>query len=158
MNAWFTAGEFSWALGAIESNVFGTGAHAGAVYRSLPDRNALQLSLGLQRIRGTRWEVAGYYDRLSDGNVGVWAVGRPFRAFADRTGFLLDGQTGNQRILLFRDGDSSETYRRRAFVQRGEIAYAPWAGSGGFLRLVWPGRSSTKTTSCGARLNRSRIR
>ena len=135
MNAWFTAGEFSWALGAIENNLFGTGAHAGAVYRSLPDRNALQLSLGLQRISGTRWEVAGFYDRLSDGKVGAWTVGRPFRAFADRNGFLFAGEAGDQRILQFRSGDSSETYRRNLFVQRGEIAYAPWAGSGGFFRL-----------------------
>jgi hypothetical protein len=135
MNAWFTAGELSWALGAIENNLFGTGAHAGAVFRSVPDRNALQLSLGLQRIKGTRWEVGGFYDRLSDGKYGAWNFGLPFRAFADRTGFLFGGEAGNQRILQFRDGDSSETYRRRVFVQRGEFAYAPWAGSSGFLRI-----------------------
>jgi len=135
MNAWFTAGEFSWALGAIENNLFGTGAHAGAVYRSVPDRNALQLSLGLQRIRGTRWEVGGVYDRLSDGKYGAWGFGLPFRAYADRSGFLFAGEAGNQRILQFRDGDSSETYRRRLLVQRGEVAFAPWAGSNGVLRL-----------------------
>jgi len=140
MNAWFTAGEFSWALGAIENNLFGTGAHAGAVYRSVPDRNALQLSLGLQRIHGTRWEVGGFYDRLSDGKFGAWGFGLPFRAFADRTGFILAGEAGNQRILQFRDGDSAETYRRRLFVQRGEIVYAPWAGSSGFFRLGLAGQ------------------
>jgi hypothetical protein len=135
MNAWFTAGELSWALGAVENNVFGTGANAGVVYRNLPDRTALQLSAGLQRIRGTRFEVAGAYDNLSDGHVAAWIFGLPFRALGDRAGFLLAGETARQRILEFRDSDSSRTFRRRLLAQRAEVAWAPWAGTGGYLRL-----------------------
>jgi hypothetical protein len=135
MNASFSAGELSWALGAIETNVFGTGAHAGVVYRDVPDRTALQLSAGLERIRGTRFGVSGFYDDLSDGNFGSWRLGVPFRALSDRSGFTLAGQAGKQRILQFQDGDSSETYRRRLFVQRGEFGYAPIANSNGFLRV-----------------------
>ena len=135
MNASFSAGELSWALGAIETNAFGTGARAGVVYRDVPDRTALQLSAGLERIRGTRFGVSGFYDDLSDGNFGSWRVGMLFRALSDRSGFALEGQAGKQRILQFRDGDSSETYRRRLLLQRGEFAYAPIADSDGFLRV-----------------------
>jgi hypothetical protein len=65
----------------------------------------------------------------------------PFRALSDRTGFILAGQAGRQRILQFRDGDSSETFRRRVFVQRGELAFAPIAGTGAVLRLGIAGQA-----------------
>jgi hypothetical protein len=135
MNASFTAGEFSWALGGRETNFLGAGAEAGVVYRDVPDRTALQLNGALRRIRGSRFEAGGFWDNLSDGDFGSWFAGAPFRALGDRHGFLLQGSAGLQRVLQFRDGDSLETYRRRLFVQRAEVAVAPVAGSDGFLRV-----------------------
>jgi hypothetical protein len=135
LNARFTAGEFSWALGGRETNFLGTGATAGIVYRDEPDRTALQLNGGMQRIRGSRFEVGGFWDNLSDGSFGAWAVGQPFRSLSDRHAFQLLGRAGQQRILQFRDGDSLQTYRRRLFQQGGHLSLAPVAGSGGFLRL-----------------------
>ncbi len=135
LNARFTAGEFSWALGGRERNVLGTGAELGVVYRDEPDRTALQLSGAVPRIRGTRFEVRGFFHDLSDGDVGGWSVALPFRSLADRNGFALTGFVGRQRILQFRDGDSLETYRRRVFLQRGEVAYAPYASSAGYVRV-----------------------
>ncbi len=135
MNASFTAGELSWALGARETNFLGTGASVGAVYRDVPDRTALQLNGRIERIRGSRFEVGGFWDNLSDGNFGSWTVGQPFRAFQDRSAFLFIGQAGQQRLLQFRDGDSLQTYRRRLFLQRGDVAFSPVAGSGGYIRL-----------------------
>jgi hypothetical protein len=135
MNASFTAGELSWALGARETNFLGTGASVGAVYRDVPDRTALQLNANVERIRGSRFGVGGYWDNLSDGDFGAWSVGMPFRALQDRTAFTLIGQAGVQRLLQFRDGDSSRTYRRRLFLQRADVVYAPVAGPGGYIRV-----------------------
>ena len=136
LNARFTAGEFSWALGGRETNFLGTGATAGIVYRDEPDRTALQLNGGMQRIRGSRFEVGGFWDNLSDGSFGAWTFGQPYQSLSDRHGFQLLGQAGQQRILQFRDGDSLQTYRRRLFHQGGYFSFAPLAGSGGYLRLA----------------------
>jgi hypothetical protein len=134
-NGWFTAGEFSWALGLVEQNLLGTGTRAGAVYRDEPDRTALQLSTRFTRLFGTRLDASGYYDDLSDGTVGAWQVGAPFRALGDRHGFGLSGEAGRERVLRFRDGDSVRTFRRRRFVQRLAVAAAPVAGTGGYVRV-----------------------
>jgi hypothetical protein len=140
LNARFTAGTFSWALGARETNFLGAGATAGVVYRDEPDRTVLQLNGGMQRIRGSRFEVGGYWDNLSDGSFGAWSFGEPFRSLSDRHGFELLGQAGEQRILQFRDGDSLQTYRRRLLYQGGNVSVAPIAGSGGYLRLGLAGQ------------------
>jgi hypothetical protein len=135
LNANFTAGEFNWALGGIERNFIGTGARVGVVYRDEPDRTALRLLGGMDRIRGTRAGVDGFYDNLSDGNFGGWYAGVPYRAFGDRWGLDFFGEAGDQRILQFRDGDSLQTYRRRLFWQSASASFAPVAGPGGFVRL-----------------------
>lgn len=136
LNASFTDTELSWALGARETNLLGTGASAGAVYRNEPDRNALQLNAFADRIRGSRFMAGGYWDNLSDGDFGVWNVGQPFRSFGERTGFMLAGQAGRQRALQFRpELDSADIYLRRLFRQRAEFAVAPIAGSSGYVRI-----------------------
>ncbi len=135
LNASFTGGEFTWALGGIERNFIGTGARVGVVYRDEPDRTALRLLGGMDRIRGTRTGVSGFYDDLSDGNFGGWWAGVPYRSNSDRWAIDFPGQAGDQRILQFRDGDSLETYRRRLFWQLAAVSYAPVAGPGGYLRL-----------------------
>jgi hypothetical protein len=135
LNANFTAGEFNWALGGIERNFIGTGARAGLVYRDEPDRTALRLLGGMDRIRGTRAGIDGFYDNLSDGNFGGWFGGVPYRSIGDRWGVDFFGEAGDQRILQFRDGDSLQTYRRRLFWQLGSVSFAPVAGPRGYVRL-----------------------
>lgn len=135
LNANFTGGEFNWAVGGIERNFIGTGARVGVVYRDEPDRTALRLLGGMDRIRGTRTGVNGFYDNLSDGSFGGWYGGVPYRSFGDHWSLDLPGEAGNQRVLQFRDGDSLETYRRRLFWQLGSVSYAPVAGPRGYVRL-----------------------
>jgi hypothetical protein len=153
LNARSTGGEFSWAAGVQERNLLGTGAVGGATYRDEPDRSAVNLALGLHRIRGTRLAVSGYYDDLSDGELGVWSAGLPFRATVDRLAVTTAGEVGRLRVLQFRDGDSVQTFRRRLFQQRFDVAYAPTASTEGFLRIgagavirreehvLWPDRN-----------------
>ncbi len=136
LNASFTDTELSWAFGARETNVLGTGASAGVVYRDEPDRSALQVNAFADRIRGSRLMIGGFWDNLSDGDFGVWNIGQPFRAFGDRSGFMLSGRAGRQRVLQFQpDRDSTNVFLRRLFRQRGELAFAPVAGSGGYVRI-----------------------
>ncbi|NIM51915.1 MAG: hypothetical protein GTN78_05380 [Gemmatimonadales bacterium] len=166
LNARSTGDEVSWAVGAQERNLLGTGARLGLTYRDEPDRTAVTLRGGMDRIRGTRFGVDGRFDYLSDGEVGAWQAGVPFRAFADRWAVELSGAAGRQRILQFRDGDSLETYRRRLLLQSGHLTYALGASPDGYLRLgllgqlkreeylldsVWVGRgASVPDTVTGA--------
>ncbi len=135
MNAAVTDGQFTWALGGQERNFLGTGARVGLVFRDEPDRSAWTLRAGHDRIGGTRFGVDGAYDRLSDGQVGLWRVGVPFRSLPDRAGIDLFGMAADRRVLQFRDGVINQAYRRRAFAQQARAAVAPVASSHGYLRV-----------------------
>lgn len=135
VNARVTDGQFTWALGGQERNFLGTGARVGLVFRQEPDRSAWTVRAGHDRIAGSRFGVDGVYDNLSDGTVGLWRVGVPFRSLSDRTGVDLVGEAANQRVLQWANGEIFQTYQRRAFIQRASAAYAPFAGPRGYLRL-----------------------
>jgi hypothetical protein len=130
-----TGNTFTWRAGVIERNVFGTGHAAGVVYRDEPDRNRLRLLGQLNRPFTTRAIVAGYYDRLSDGDAGAWIPEFPFRSFSDRVAGGLPGEAADRRVLRFRDGVESDTLWYRSLIQRGWLAWAPVAGPGGYVRL-----------------------
>ncbi len=140
LNARSTGETFSWAVGAQERNFLGTGTRVGVSYRDEPDRTAFRVSGAVPRYRGTRLAAEGFYDDLSDGSFGAWSVGLPFRAVADPLGVVLSGEAGRERVLQFRDGDSSATYRRRLLVQRATLAVAPRASSRGYLRAGLSGQ------------------
>ena len=135
INARVTDGQFTWALGGQERNFLGTGARVGLVYRQEPDRSAWTVRAGHDRIGGSRFGIDGIYDNLSDGTVGNWRVGVPFRSLSDRTGVDLLGEAANQRVLRWVNGEIFQTFQRRAFIQRASAAYAPFAGPRGYLRV-----------------------
>ncbi len=130
-----TAGTFTWAAGILERNLLGTGARAGVSYRKEPDRTAVSVLGGMDRVRGTRLAADLLIDNLSDGIRRDWLFGLPFRAFDDRVGFGLLGGANDERILRFRDGSLVDTFRRRLFLQRAQMAYAPIASSSQYLRV-----------------------
>ena len=140
INARVTDGQFTWALGGQERNFLGTGARVGLVYRKEPDRSAWTVRAGHDRIAASRFGVEGLYDNLSDGVVGRWRVGAPFRALSDRTGINLLGEVADQRVLQFVNGEIAETYNRRAFIQRVNAGYAPTAGPEGYVRVGFLGQ------------------
>jgi hypothetical protein len=130
-----TGNTVTWRAGVVERNLLGTGHMAGLVYRDEPDRNALRLLGQLNRPFGTRAVVAGFYDRLSDGDAGAWIPEFPFRAFADRVGGGLPGEAADRRVLRFRNGVETDTLWYRALIQRAWLAWAPVAGPAGYVRL-----------------------
>jgi hypothetical protein len=119
----------------VERNFLGTGGRIGVTYRVEPNRSAVTLRGGLDRVGGTRFGFEGFYDDLSDGQVGVWRFGLPFRAFRDPAGFELMGQARRQRALQFRDGDLINVYQRRLTMQGAWIGVATFAGADRYLRL-----------------------
>ncbi len=131
----FTAGTFSWTTGLIEQNFLGTGSRAGVVYRDEPDRTAFTFLGSTDRAFGTRMNLQGLYDDLSDGTRGAWHLGIPFRASVDRSAFGLPGYAGDERVLQYRDGEIDEIYQRRSLRQIGHIAFAPLAETGRYVRL-----------------------
>lgn len=135
LNARSTGNTFSWSAGLLERNLLGTGAQAGVTYRNEPDRTAVTLLGRWDRPLGSGLLASGLYDDLSDGEVGEWTLAKPFRALADRAAFEFDGAAAGRDMLQFRNGQLFRTFRRRLFVQRGTVAYAPVANPAGFVRL-----------------------
>lgn len=139
MNGSSTGGEFTWALGAQEQNFLGTGTRVGVIYRDEPDRTALTLLAGLDRIGGSRWTAQGTYDDLSDGAIGVWNVGIPYRAFGDRWSVELWGEGADRRINQYRVHDfttvDTTRFTRQALFNRLTASYAPVASPRGYVRL-----------------------
>lgn len=135
LNGRSTGGTFSWSAGLLERNVLGSGAWAGVTYRKEPDRTAVTLLGRWDRPLGSRLLVTGFYDDLSDGEVGEWTVARPFRAFEGRAAFELAGTAAERDMLQFQEGQLFQTFRRRLFHQRGTFAFAPVASPAWYVRL-----------------------
>jgi hypothetical protein len=134
LNARSTGGEFTWSAGLVERDFLGMAAAVGAQYRHDPDRTAVTLLANWNRVLGTRLLAAGSYDDRSDGRIGNWSLGLPFRAFADRRSLEMSGEAGRHRVLQFRDGDSVDAVQRRALKLRLSGALAPYTGGRGYLR------------------------
>ena len=134
-NARSTGGEFTGNIALNEQNFLGTGNQASVGYRDEPDRTAWTFQTSLDRVGGTPLRVNGLYDDLSDGDVGFWNVGVPFRSQSDRSAAVYSGQAGTRRILQYRDGVQVDTLQRRRFQNNVTVAFAPRAGVDGFVRV-----------------------
>lgn len=130
-----SGGDLMWGLGVKEKNLLGTGTTGRIKYRKEVDRNSFTVEAAQNRLLGTRAMVYGRLDELSDGSKGVWGLGFPFRAFADRRGLMLPGEFAQRRVLQFRDGDVYREYWQRLVTQRVNLGVAPVAGEEGYFRL-----------------------
>ncbi|MBI3082361.1 MAG: hypothetical protein HYY94_05555, partial [Gemmatimonadetes bacterium] len=99
LNGRSTGGEFTWSVGLEERNFLGVAAAVGTQYRHDADRTAWTLLTRWNRVLASRLLVAGSYDDRSDGRLGGWAVGFPFRAFGDRSALEWTGEAGRHRVL-----------------------------------------------------------
>ncbi|MBI2072341.1 MAG: hypothetical protein HYT81_04770 [Gemmatimonadetes bacterium] len=134
LNGRSTGGEFTWSVGLEERNFLGVAAAVGTQYRHDADRTAWTLLTRWNRVLASRLLVAGSYDDRSDGRLGGWAVGFPFRAFGDRSALEWTGEAGRHRVLQFRDGDSVNAVQRRALRLRMSGALAPYTAGDGYVR------------------------
>ena len=130
-----TSGESPWAVGLEERDVLGLAAAVGARYRNDPDdRTAWTFFSEWNRVLATRLLLSGAYDYRSDGRLGVWAAGFPFRAFGDRSALEIGGEAGHYRVLQWRWRDTlavADTVQRRTLrLRTGGAAALSTAGDG----------------------------
>ncbi len=130
-----TGGTFTWSTGITEQNFLGNGDFARVAFRSDVDRKALTAQSIIRRVGGSRVDVSGFYDDLSDGYVGGWGAGSPFRSFSDRRSAIVAGSVARRRILQYRDGLRADSLQRRALHNAAAVGFAPIAGPGGYVRV-----------------------
>ena len=139
LNGRFTGGTFTWAAGLAEQNFLGSATLVDMSYRNDVDRTAIRVGTHFRRVFGSRIAANGFYETLSDGQRGGWAVGSPFRSFSDRRSLQLIGERADQRVLQFvtRSVSNQDTipYQRRAFLNRVDVAVAPIATTGQYVRI-----------------------
>jgi hypothetical protein len=133
-NARSTGGEFTWSTGLEERDFLGVAAAVGVQYRHDADRTAWTFLTRWNRVLSSPLLLAGSYDDRSDGRLGAWAVGFPFRAFGDRRALEWSGEAGRYRVLQFRDGESADTLQRRTLRLRMAGALAPYTSGEGYVR------------------------
>ena len=138
LNGGFTAGTFTWSVVLAEQNFVGTATQVDVSYRKEPDRTATRVGTRLRRAFASSIAVFGFYESLSDGKRGIWAVGSPFRAFTDRHAIQVTGERADHRVLQFQtrsavDQDTVE-FNRRVFYNRVDATVAPIATTGQYLR------------------------
>ena len=126
-------------IGLAEKNLLGTGNQARIAWRKDVDRNAFEIDSRFRRVLGTQIDVAGAYSGLSDGDIGLWYIGDPWRSAEDRRAIDYAGDITNRSIPQYRV--RSETladtthYRYRGFGNSLSIGWAPRAESGRFVRV-----------------------
>lgn len=132
-------GTWTGRFGVREVNMFGTGNLAYFAYRKEEDRNGFDFGAGLRRVFGSQVDVAATYAGLSDGDVGGWWIGDPWRSFQDNRFLSYQGEAASQRVIRYRveSATSADTtfFRRRAFVNRVTGAFATTADPREYVRI-----------------------
>jgi hypothetical protein len=129
-------GSVVWEAGLIESNFLGTATTIGADYRVTPDRNETEL-LFTRPSLFVRHDIAdAEYLDTSDGKEADWIYGLPFFEGAATHALTTDGEAGNERALVFRDGAEVATPQREVLRFTVTGGLAEYASSTGYLRLL----------------------
>jgi hypothetical protein len=130
-------GDVEFTIGLVEDNLLGTASSAAVRYRKTTDRSSVALGLRRPRLFAGRIGLALAYEDRTDGRLYAGAVEQPFFALTSRTGFRLEAENHDERVLRFFDGEpeARDTLRRRYTLVRASAARAIRASSEGFLRL-----------------------
>ena len=126
-------------IGLAEKNLLGSGNQARIAWRKDVDRSAFEFDTRFRRMFGTQIDVGGAYSDLSDGDIGRWYIGDPWRSAEDRRAIGFDGEVLNRHIPQYRVLSESVTdttqYRYRGFGSGLSFGWAPLAESGRFTRI-----------------------
>jgi hypothetical protein len=130
-------GDVEFTIGLVEDNLLGTASSAAVRYRKTTDRTSVTLGFRRPRLFAGRVGLALAYEDRSDGQLEAAAVEQPFYALTSRTGFRLEAENHDERVLRFFEGEpeASDTLRRRYTLVRAAAARAVRASSEGYLRL-----------------------
>jgi hypothetical protein len=130
-------GDVEFTIGLVEDNLLGTASSAAVRYRKTTDRTSVALGFRRPRLFAGQVGLALAYEDRSDGRLEAAALEQPFYALTSRTGFRLETEDHDERVLRFFEGESeaSDTLRRRYTLLRASAARAVRASSAGYLRL-----------------------
>jgi hypothetical protein len=131
-----TGGEIAYTIGLVEDNLLGTASSASARYRKNPDRTSVTLGFRRPRLFAGAVGLGLVYEDRSDGRISAIAVEKPFYSLTSRTGFRIDGEDRDERILQFFDGSNvaSDTLTHRFSLVRASAAWATHASFEGYTR------------------------
>lgn len=132
-------GTFTGSFGLTETNVAGTGNRLRLWYVREADRDGLVLSGSVPRLGTGRLGARASWASLSDVDSGNWSLASPFRSFSDRWSVFYGGEAFSGRVFQYRTTapgarDTTE-WRRRAFVNRAYLTWAPLATSERYVRV-----------------------
>jgi hypothetical protein len=130
-------GDVEFTIGMVEDNLLGTASAAAIRYRKTPDRSTVALGFRQPRLVAGTVGLAAAYENRSDGHLTEVVIEKPFYSLTSRSGFRLETETQNARVLRFFDGadEARDTLTRRYTLVRGSAALALRASSQGYLRV-----------------------
>jgi hypothetical protein len=99
-------GDVEFTIGLVEDNLLGTASSAAVRYRKTTDRTTVALGFRRPRLFAGRVGIALAYEDRSDGRLDAVAVEQPFYSLTSRTGFRVEGEDHDERVLRFFDGMS----------------------------------------------------
>lgn len=132
-----TGSSVTYTAALDELNFLGTATQVGVRYRKDPDRWSI---IGSFRQPRLLWRTVGIslaYYHLSDGDIALGALSRPFFSLSDPIGWSLGGDLRKYRVLQFYDGadEARDTLEHRFSMVYGSVARAVQASPRGYLRL-----------------------
>lgn len=135
-------GDVAFTMGMVEENLLGTATSAALRYRKDPDRSTVTVGFRRPRLLFGQVNVAAEYANRSDGDVAAAVVERPFFSLTSSSGFRLETEAQNGRVLRFFEGEpvASDTLSRRYWLARGSLGWAHRASSFGYVRAGFVGQ------------------
>lgn len=132
-----TGGSVAYTLALIEDNLLGTASQASLLYRKNPDRTTTTLAFRQPRLIAGRVGLTSRWDNRSDGDRVYAAIGEQFFSTESRRSWGVTGETRNERILRFTEGEALPTdsvFREYRYL-RFDAARAISASPRGYLRV-----------------------
>ena len=126
-----TGGEVAFTIGLVEDNLLGTASSAAVRYEKNPDRTSVTLGFRRPRLFAGAVGLGLVYEDRSDGRISALAVEKPFYSLTSRTGFRIEAEDRDERILRFFDGPNEAQRHADPPVQPG-----PRVGRVGTPRVV----------------------
>jgi len=110
--------------GIQDQNFLGTGKTIGFSVSKDHERTESQFSYRDPQLLGTRWQLSGDYQALSDGSARTFALGRPFFSLSAPWAVSFEGQSRKSRLMIY---DAGEPIYATPFWANGVRATAAWA-------------------------------
>ena len=132
-----TGSSVTYTAAIDELNFLGTATQLGLRYRKDPDRSSIIGSFRQPRLFLRTVGISLAYYHLSDGDLAIGALSRPFFSLSDRTGWNIGGDLRKHRVLRFYFGEDEarDSLQHQFGMVYGSVARAVKASPSGYLRL-----------------------